>query len=417
MFEDKPLDEEHRRRVVKHKGGGALGGGPRRSESGSKPGFVILRTAKIKTLGSMGGSLQHTFRERETLNADDRRRGENQILVGPDSTDAVLQAWRDQAPEKVRKNAVLGIEYLVTASPEAMARMSRPEQDQYFARAVDWLKERHGSANVLSAVVHRDETTPHLTAMVIPKDGRGKLNAREFLGGRQKLREMQTEFTDRVGRAHGLERGIEGSKARHNRVKSYYAALSEPEKGAVRLPERRTGGILGRDRESDAEYRERASAAATAALRASQDRARAANLALQRENEHLRTQNRLDTLSLDAAQRAEEARKAEDRRYRGRATEAIETAFDVAQTLDEMRDQPDLRDPIMWSAVEEAVTRLELSAGAEGLSDLTDRIRGKMRALGWRERVEEEDRPTQSRTDRSQQNPEPSRERGGGRER
>ena len=44
--------------------------------------FGIMRTAKIKTLGNMGASLQHSFRERETPNADPDKTSDNTILVG-----------------------------------------------------------------------------------------------------------------------------------------------------------------------------------------------------------------------------------------------------------------------------------------------------------------------------------------------
>lgn len=394
MFEDKPLDEDEPRKLLNQKRGGGSGGARQRETASSgasgQPNFVILRTAKIKAIGNLGGSLQHTFRERETPNADEARREENQILVGPDTADGVVKAWQERAPEKIRKNAVLGIEYLVTASPEAMARMSRPEQDQYFARAVSWLKEKHGSENVLSAVVHRDETTPHLTAMVIPLDGRGKLNAREFLGGRQKLREMQTEFTERVGRAHGLDRGIEGSKARHQRVQSFYSALERGPEASVSLPERRTGGFLGRGGETDAEYRERASEAATSALRAAQDRMTAASFAMQRENERVQAEARRAAQDRDAArQEAEGSRKTGSLLYA------------LGRILDSMERTPTERNADNFKIVDNHLENAERSAAAP-TPQISKDIRDRMHALGWRDRSEEERRPEQVRPDRSQ---------------
>ena len=40
---------------------------------------------------------------------------------------------------------------------------------------------------------------------------------------------MQTDFAERVGKAHGLERGLQGSPARHERVQRAYAHLSDPQ--------------------------------------------------------------------------------------------------------------------------------------------------------------------------------------------
>lgn len=227
--------------------------------------FAILRCAKIKTLGNMGASLQHTFRERETPNADPARRTDNTVLIGGTDSAAVLDAWRARAPEKIRANAVHGLEYFVGGSPEALKAMTRDQQDAYFRDALDWIKQRQGAENVLSAVIHRDETTPHMTVMTIPLDGQGKLNARAIVGSRQQLSAMQTDFAKAVGQAHGLQRGVEGSKATHERVRRVYAHISTPD-ASVSLPERRRGGFMGRGGETDAEWRERASEAATEAL-------------------------------------------------------------------------------------------------------------------------------------------------------
>ncbi len=255
-------DDEEGIRADRRIGGRVLSGPGHRS-------FAILRCAKIKTMGNMAASLQHTFRERDTPNADPRRITDNTVLTGSDTSRAVLDAWKDRAPEKIRSNAVHGLEYFVGGSPEALKAMSRDEQDAYFRDALDWLKARHGAENVLSAVIHRDETTPHMTVMTIPLDERGKLNARAIVGSRDKLSAMQTDFAERVGKVHGLERGLQGSPARHERVQRAYAHITDPD-AAVSLPERRRGAFLGLGSETDAEWQERASEAASDALRSVQ---------------------------------------------------------------------------------------------------------------------------------------------------
>lgn len=141
-----------------------------------------------------------------------------------------MAAFQAALPDKYRKNAVLAIEYLVTASPDDMKAKDRVAQDAYFADALSWLQAKHGAENVVYAGIHRDETTPHMYAYVVPKDpDTGKLNCRRFLGGAKALSEMQTDFAAKVGRFHGLERGIEGSRARHTTVRQYYAALNQSE--------------------------------------------------------------------------------------------------------------------------------------------------------------------------------------------
>ena len=104
-----------------------------------KKSFGIMRVAKIKTLGNMGASLSHTFRERETPNADPERIKNNTVLVGGTTTKEVLADWHYRAPEKIRSNAVHGLEYFIGGSPEKLQSMSKEDQDAYFKDALDWI--------------------------------------------------------------------------------------------------------------------------------------------------------------------------------------------------------------------------------------------------------------------------------------
>jgi len=67
--------------------------------------------------------------------------------------------------------------------------------------------------NIISAVVHNDETTPHLHLNLIPIV-RNKLSAKQLFT-RASLLELQTDFHEKVGKKWGLERGKEGSQAKH----------------------------------------------------------------------------------------------------------------------------------------------------------------------------------------------------------
>ena len=78
--------------------------------------YAILRTVKLKTMGNIGGSLAHNYRTIETPNADPNRSPKNHHSVA--TPEAVKQAIQNRLPEKRRADAVLCIEYLITASPE-----------------------------------------------------------------------------------------------------------------------------------------------------------------------------------------------------------------------------------------------------------------------------------------------------------
>ena len=198
--------------------------------------YAILRTQKLKATGAVWRSLKHAFREQPTPNADPAKAAQNAHL-GATSAAEAMQQVRARLPEKRRKDAVLAIEYLITASPEAMQAMDARGRDAYFNDALKWLRERHGGANVVYAGIHRDESTPHMYAYVVPLDeATGRLNARKWLGGHASvLSEMQTDFAEKVGARHGLERGIKGSRAKHERVSRHYGLVNQAADKAAEL--------------------------------------------------------------------------------------------------------------------------------------------------------------------------------------
>ena len=184
--------------------------------------FAILRTAKLKSFGEIGGSLSHNYRDRPTPNANPQQTHNNEHSLS--SADLVMTAIKNKLPEKRRKDAVLCVEYLITASPDWIG-WSKSDEQKYFEDAKKWLEDRHGQDNVIATTIHRDESTPHMIAYVVPLVD-GKLNAKKFLGGRDKLSKMQTDFADKVGRSVGLVRGLEGSKAEHQTIKQYYSNIN-----------------------------------------------------------------------------------------------------------------------------------------------------------------------------------------------
>jgi hypothetical protein len=190
--------------------------------------YAILKTKKLKSVAGILGSGRHTFREMPTPNSN----GAANVHVGGASSAAGLaNTVLAKLPERRRKGAVLCIEYLIIAGPEAFTRHggTMPDTGGYFDRAIAWLKARHGGANIVCAEIHLDETTPHLVAYVVPLTKDGRLSARDFLGGAAKLRKMQTDFHHWCGKPFGLSRGIEGSKATHQKVGQYYQALAAAE--------------------------------------------------------------------------------------------------------------------------------------------------------------------------------------------
>ena len=195
---------------------------------------AIARIAKLKG-GNIGASEQHTKRERETPNANPEVT--NIRFIGqpetPDSSDLETQVRQRIGEQTIRKNAVLCVEMLLTASPEYF-RPDDPSHAGYyhlerledFQQAVHkWLVEKYGD-RIIRAELHLDEATPHIHAYLVPLDEKGKLNCRGLFGGRQKLSQFQDSYAEAMAPL-GLERGIRGSRATHTAVKEYYAAVTK----------------------------------------------------------------------------------------------------------------------------------------------------------------------------------------------
>jgi hypothetical protein len=191
--------------------------------------MTVLRVAKLKSWGSIGGAGTHNARQRETPNADPSLTPSNLYFIG-EATDHLPSIVREKIGEQtIRKNAVLAFEVVMSASPQYF-RPNAPEQggqwdqerlNQWAIASMDWLYRKWGD-RIISAVLHLDEQTPHIQALIVPLDDQGKLNCRALLGGsRQTLRDLQTSYARGVQHL-GIQRGIEGSKAKHRDIQSYY---------------------------------------------------------------------------------------------------------------------------------------------------------------------------------------------------
>ena len=185
--------------------------------------YAIMRAKKLANMGSVAASMQHCYRERETHNADQERTPDNQHLVAK-STDEAMGKLRALLPEKRRKDAVLAVEYVMTATPEWFAKATPEQEKAFFQQSLQWLADKYGADRIVTASIHRDETTPHLSAFVVPLTQDKRLSAKEFIGSRDKMRADQTTYAACVANL-GLERGIEGSKATHQTIQQHYAAV------------------------------------------------------------------------------------------------------------------------------------------------------------------------------------------------
>lgn len=95
---------------------------------------------------------------------------QNYHLVQP--ADSYRNLYRKRIAEtgcKERKSSVVLVEFMVTASPEYIQELHRSGKDRlFFERAQEFLAQELNEDNAVSAVVHLDETNPHLHSVFVP---------------------------------------------------------------------------------------------------------------------------------------------------------------------------------------------------------------------------------------------------------
>lgn len=183
--------------------------------------FAIMRFAKLKTGAPMSGSISHVTRSRETPNADPLRRDLNRAIIGHNDPAAIHAAIEQRTPAKFRRDAVRALEFVITATPDWFHE-NQGQTDQYFDSAVEWLHSEFGAENVVSAVQHNDESTPHMHAYVVPVDPEtGRLNAKLWVGGKGKMQKLQSTFADHQAK-FGVERGKPRPERKHTTVQEWY---------------------------------------------------------------------------------------------------------------------------------------------------------------------------------------------------
>lgn len=159
--------------------------------------YAILRFQKHKGGASKALSAHHErTKESYASNPDiDRSRtAQNIHLVTPRwSYEQEIKRRIQIAGCKVRKDSVKFVDTMVAVSPE-FAEKHDSEMQEYFERAFDFLQKRIGQQNIISAVVHLDEKTPHMHLCFVPLTTDGRLSAKEILGNKKTMIQWQDEF-------------------------------------------------------------------------------------------------------------------------------------------------------------------------------------------------------------------------------
>ena len=220
-------------------------------------GFVVLHIQKPK--GNDARTSAHIERTIQPANADSERTYLNKELVDfPDTVENRTQAIQHRIEHagitrKISHNQIRALQVMLSGTHEDMQCIqTNGKLDEWCNDNMEWLQNTFGKENVVSAVLHMDEKTPHIHATVVPiVTGERRKVKSEHDNGKKKYRKKPKDtvrlcaddvmtrdnlarFQDTYAEAmnkYGLGRGVKGSDARHISTPQYYRDLYAKNEG------------------------------------------------------------------------------------------------------------------------------------------------------------------------------------------
>ena len=132
-----------------------------------------------------------------------------------------------------RKDAVVMNSFVLGSDKTFFDGLAKVEQYNFFSDCYKFFAERYGEENIIAAVVHNDETTPHMHLNLMPVTKDGRLCSKQLFDKPQ-LQQLQTDFYESVGKRWGLQRGKEGSQKKHLSTAEFKAKKIIEQAEAVR---------------------------------------------------------------------------------------------------------------------------------------------------------------------------------------
>ncbi len=215
-------------------------------------GYAVLHMEK--TSGTDAAMSAHIERTIKPKNADENRTYLNRELItfpdGVENRTQAIQYRLDTAglTRKIGNNQVRAIRVLLTGTHEDMKRItSEGRLNEWCSDNLRYLADTFGRENIVSAVLHMDEQTPHIHATLVPivkgerkrkkKEEQVKKRYRkkptdtarlcaDEIMTRAKLKSYQDTYAQAMS-GYGLQRGIDGSEAKHITTRQYYRDLMQ----------------------------------------------------------------------------------------------------------------------------------------------------------------------------------------------
>ena len=159
---------------------------------------VVCRLGKLKTWAEVGAVQAHNHRGAGAYKHASPDGPAPIRLIGHGTLADAIKTRIGVQP--IRKNAVLAVEFILSASPEyfrpgqpeAWGKYDQARLDAWVESQKKWLADTFGPENIVDLALHLDEATPHLHAVIVPiRQSDQKLADSHWLDGPAKLRALQ----------------------------------------------------------------------------------------------------------------------------------------------------------------------------------------------------------------------------------
>lgn len=192
--------------------------------------YAIFRIGKpMKNIGAVKGFEMHMDRE-FVNNANPELTKHNRILIGSEDITGDVEKYISRI--KLRKNANIAKDLLLTASPDFFKGLAPFQKEEWVQLNIKWLRDNFGD-NCVYANLNVDETTWHIHALIVPKfwDEKNKcykLACSRYFDGIEKLVGWQDNYANSMKRVYkGLNRGIRYSKATYIEIRQFYTMVKQ----------------------------------------------------------------------------------------------------------------------------------------------------------------------------------------------
>lgn len=229
--------------------------------------YCIAGFQKVKENQQFAKMAGHNYRihltQAEAKRIDSKRTPLNKILMNPLGIDTKnvgdlskkIGAHYEKIEAKIKENSVLAVDLVLTTSPEFFQNDGetwhrnakiKPEFqkkiDDWVTTQIDFVKKEFGESAIKSAVLHLDETTPHIHFLITPEETKEvKFKNRHGAGSKMATslnadrwnpnfwKKFLTNY-EKVNKKFGLKKGEEGSMSENISIKEFTKMVSEASK-------------------------------------------------------------------------------------------------------------------------------------------------------------------------------------------